>query len=172
MSVSTTPRAIRQVSPLPDVIGLGGALAGLAGGLAMAIVAALLSVAMGLDIWRQPKLIAAMIYGPSVIDSAGFAAGPVLLGSLIHMLVAALLGAVFGIVTRRMLHLTSDFWTPVLVGLIYGLLLWLAAYFIVLPIVNPLLLEMYAPAFIIQHLAYGLVTGLVYMWLRPEPYGS
>ena len=172
MSVSTTPRAMRQVSPLPDVIGLGGALAGLGGGVAMAIVAALLSAAMGHDIWRQPKLIAAMLYGPSVAQEAGFVAGPVLLGTLIHLVVAAALGAVFGIVTRRWLHLTSDFWAPVLAGLLYGLIIWLVAFYVVLPILDPLLLEMYTPAFIIQHLAYGLVTGLLYMWLRPEPYGS
>jgi hypothetical protein len=171
MGISTTPRVMRNVSPLPDVIGLGGALAGLAGGLAMAIVAALLSISIGQDIWLQPKLIATMIYGAAA-QQPGFAAGPVLAGSLIHMIVAALLGAAFGIVTRRILHLTSDFWTPVLTGLIYGMLLWMIAYFVVLPIVNPPLLEMYAPAFIIQHLVFGLVTGLVYMWLRPAPYDS
>jgi len=37
---------------LPDVIGLGGALAGLAGGLAMAVVAALIAASMGQDIWH------------------------------------------------------------------------------------------------------------------------
>ena len=95
-----------------------------------------------------------------------------LLGTLIHLVVAAALGAVFGIVTRRWLHLTSDFWAPVLAGLLYGLIIWLVAFYVVLPILDPLLLEMYTPAFIIQHLAYGLATGLLYMWLRPEPYGS
>jgi len=27
--------------------------------------------------------------------------------------------------------------------------------------------EIYAPAFSIQHIAYGAVTGLLYTWLRP-----
>lgn len=175
MSLSTPSSAFKSqsaVSPIPDVIGLGGAIAGLAGGVAMAVVAALLSASMGQDIWHEPKRIAAIIYGPAALASSGFAPGPVLLGTLLHLLVSALLGAIFGIVTRRGLHLTSDFGTPVMAGLVYGLLIWMAAYFVVLPQLNPALLEVYQPAFIIQHVAYGVVLGLVYMWLRPEPYHS
>ncbi|HEU5100984.1 MAG TPA: DUF6789 family protein [Roseiflexaceae bacterium] len=171
----TTPSTFKTrpaVSPLPDVMGLGGALAGLAGGLAMAIVAAIISASMGQDIWHESKRIAAIVYGPAALAAPGFDLGPVLVGSLIHLLVSAVLGAIFGIVTRRWLGLTSDFGTPVLAGLIYGMMIWLVAYFIVLPVLNPALLEVYAPAFIIQHVVYGIVTGLVYMWLRPQPYES
>jgi len=175
MTASTPSSALKpqsSASPLPDVIGLGGAIAGLAGGVAMAIVAALLSASMGQDIWHEPKRIAVIVYGPAALASSGFDPGPVLVGSLIHLLVAALLGAIFGIVTRRWLHLTSDFGTPVMAGLVYGLLIWMVAYFVVLPLINPVLLEVYTPAFIIQHVVYGVVLGLVYMWLRPEPYQS
>jgi len=175
MSVSTRSPALNprsSVSPLPDVVGLGGAIAGLAGGVAMAVVAALLSASMGQDIWHESKRIAVIVYGPSALAASGFDLGPVLVGTLIHLLVSALLGAIFGIVTRRWLHLTSDFGTPVMAGLVYGLLIWMAAYFVVLPVLNPALLEVYAPAFIIQHVAYGVVLGLVYMWLRPAPYHS
>ena len=174
MSVSTPSSALKSqssASSLPNVIGLGGAIAGLAGGVAMAVVAALLSASMGQDIWHEPKRIAAIVYGPAALAS-GFDLGPVLLGTLLHLVVSALLGAIFGIVTRRWLHLTSDFGTPVMAGLVYGLLIWMAAYFVVLPLFNPALLEVYPPAFIIQHVAYGVVLGLVYMWLRPQPYQS
>jgi hypothetical protein len=172
LSTSSMRNSRSDAARLPDVIGLGGALAGLAGGLAMAVVAALIAASMGQDIWHESKRIAAIVYGPAALATPGFALGPVLVGSLIHLLVSALLGAIFGIVTRRWLRLTSDFGTPVLAGLIYGMMIWLAAYFVVLPLVNPALLEVYAPAFIIQHVAYGIVLGLVYMWLRPQPYES
>ena len=72
--------------------------------------------------------------------------------------------------TRRVLRLTSDFGTPVVAGLIYGMLVWLIEYFLILPVLDPILLETYAPSFIIQHIVYGMVTGLLYMWLRPKPY--
>ena len=158
------------VSPLPDIVGLGGALAGLGGGLAMAIVAAMLSLSLGQDLWHEPKVIASLLFGSGAIAQPGFVAGPALVGSLIHMLMSALLGALFGIVTRRVLHLTSDFGTPLMAGVIYGLLIWAAAYFVVVPVFAPQLAEIYAPSFIVQHLVYGAVTGLLYTWLRPQPY--
>ena len=171
MGLSTSSANARPAaSPLPDIVGLGGAIAGIGGGLAMAIVAALISASIGGDIWQESKEIAAVVYGQTAAAQPGFVAGPVLVGTLLHFLMSALLGAIFGIVVRRILHLTSDFGTPVLVGLIYGFLLWMVAYFITLPLLNPALLDTYAPSFIIQHLVYGAVTGLLYTWLRPEPY--
>jgi len=172
--MSTTSPTVRPaVSPLPDIVGLGGAIAGLGGGLAMAITGAIISASLDGDIWLEAKQIATVVYGPSVATLPGFAAGPVIVGTLLHLIVSAVLGAIFGIVTRRVLHLTSDFGTPLMAGLIYGLLIWLVGYLVVLPLVNPLLRDnSYAPAFIIQHLVYGAVTGLLYTWLRPQPYST
>jgi hypothetical protein len=59
---------------------------------------------------------------------------------------------------------------PVLLGMIYGLLIWLMAYYIVLPVVNPALLSTYTPSFIIQNIIFGVVTGLFYASIRPDPY--
>ncbi len=144
-SVARPTRVV--VSPLPDVIGLCGALAGLAGGLAMALVAALVSVTQRQDIWHEAKAIAIVVLGAQAAAQAGFAALPVLIGTLIHLIIAMLLGAIFGIVTRRWLQLPSDFGIPVVAGLAYGLLVWLVAYFVVLPVADPWLLDSYAPAF-------------------------
>jgi hypothetical protein len=41
-----------------------------------------------------------------------------------------------------------------------------------LPAVLPQLIAIYARAFIIQHIVYGSITGLVYGLLRPQPYAS
>jgi hypothetical protein len=169
--MSTSSPAVRPaVSPLPDIIGLGGAVAGLGGGIAMAIIGAMISASLGGDIWLESKQIAAVVYGPAAIARSGFVAGPVIVGTLLHLIVSAALGAIFGILTRRVLRLTSEFGTLIMAGLIYGLLIWMIAYFLVLPFFNPTLRETYAPAFIVQHLVYGAVTGLLYTWLRPQPY--
>jgi hypothetical protein len=176
MRTNTSPNALSPgyrstASPLPDVIGLGGALAGLCGGLAMIIVGALLSAVFGGDMWLEAKQIAAPFYGSSV-NTPGFDAGPVVLGTLLHFATAALLGSIYSIALRRVLRLPSDVGVPVLSGLIYGFLLWILAYFVVLPLINPSLRETYAPSFIIQHLVYGIVLGLVYAKLRPAPYAD
>ena len=157
-------------SRLPDVVGLGGTIAGLGGGLAMAIAGAIMAALFGYDIWLEPKQIAAIVYGPAAIVQPGFVAGPVLVGTLIHFIVAGLFGAIFGIVSHRILHLTTEYGLPVYIGLIYGVWLWVVNYFITLPVLNPALTETYAPSFLIQHMIYGTVTGLLYIWLRPEPY--
>ena len=169
--MSTSSPAVRPAeSPLPDIIGLGGAVAGLGGGIAMAIVGAIISASLDGDIWLESKQIASIVYGPAATAQPGFVAGPVIVGTLLHLIIAAALGALFGIMTRRVFHLPSDFGTPLMAGLIYGLLIWMVAYFVVLPIIDPSLRETYAPAFVVQHLVYGAVTGLLYTWLRPQPY--
>lgn len=155
-------------SSLPDIPGLGGALAGLGGGLAMIVVATMLSVAIDNDIWRQPREIAQLVLG----SAAQTGWGPVVLGTILHFITAALAGAAFSILSRRVLQLPSDYGVQVLAGLIYGLALWFVAYFVILPLTNPALLDTYAPSFVIQHLVYGVVTGLIYTQLRPAPYAS
>lgn len=153
---------------LPDIPGLGGTIAGIGGGLAMIIVAALLTTAIGEDVWREPREIAQPLFG----GAAAVGAAPIVAGTILHFLMAALFGAAFSLVSRRLLRLPSDYGVPVVAGLIYGLMLWVLAYFVVLPILNPALLDTYAPSFIIQHLVYGVVTGLIYAQLRSAPYAS
>jgi hypothetical protein len=159
----------RTPAPPADAWGLGGAIAGLFGGLAMITAAALLAGSYGYDTWFQLKAIASLALGPAAVAQVGFVVGPVLLGLAIHLAVSALLGALFAISTRRILRLPSDFGAPAVSGLVFGLLIWLVAYLAV-PALLPQLMAVYAPAFILQHIIYGTVTGLVHARLRPSPY--
>ncbi|MCS6940362.1 MAG: hypothetical protein RMJ55_12280 [Roseiflexaceae bacterium] len=145
---------------------LSGAFAGLIGGVMMAIVGAALAIAIGDDLWKAPKLIATFVVSPDTVATPGFLAGPVVIGSLIHLALSTLFGIGFGILTTRIWNMPLSYGAPMVLGFVYGLAIWLIAYFIVLPIVNPLVLEIYAPAFLIQNLTYGLTTGLAYGVLR------
>jgi hypothetical protein len=149
---------------------VAGALAGLAGGVAMSAVGALIAFAIQESVWRTPKQISAMVFGSAALASPGFDLGPVLVGSLIHLALSMLFGVLYAILISRVFRVTTEYGAPVVGGLVYGLLIWLVAYFIVVPIVNPALLDVYAPSFIIQNLVYGTVVGLVYMVVRPETY--
>src|SRR5215510_9634623 len=85
--MSTSSPAVRPaVSPLPDIVGLGGAVAGLGGGLAMMVVGAIISVSLGGDIWLESKQIASVVFGPAAVAQPGFVAGPVIVGTLLHLL--------------------------------------------------------------------------------------
>jgi hypothetical protein len=158
-----------QNSLLPDVYGLGGAVAGLGGGLAMAFVGLLLTIVNGGDVWQTSKLIAASVGVASV--QPGFEFIPVVVGSILHLVVSALLGALFGIVTRRMLNLPTSFGVPLMLGIVYGLSIWAIASFLVLPDANPALHAVYGSSFVIQNLTYGVVLGILYGFLRPDGYG-
>ena len=157
---------------LPDVIGLGGAVAGFLAGAVMVVISPLLSMLSGISIWEPPKLIAAALLGSSAVSEPGFILGPVLLGTLIHFVVSIALGFMFGVVSHRILHMTTDFGMPVYAGLCYGLLIFFVAYFVILPQVNPTLLESgtgMGPV-IAQNLVFGVSLGIFYMLVRPEPY--
>jgi hypothetical protein len=151
-------------------IEVAGALAGLAGGIAMSAIGALISFAIQESVWRTPKQIAAFLFGSTALASPGFDFAPVLVGSLIHLALSMLFGVLYAILISRVFRVTTEYGAPVVGGLVYGLLIWLVAYFIVVPILNPALLDVYAPSFIIQNLVYGTVVGLVYMVVRPETY--
>jgi hypothetical protein len=154
---------------LPDVVGLGGAVAGLLAGAVMVLLSPILSWLTGISLWEPPKIIAATVYGSSVVNNAGFEVGPVLTGTLIHFAISIVLGAIFGIVMNRMFHLTTDFGLPALIGLCYGLIIFFFAYFIA-PLVNPVVNQYSMGAVIAQNLAFGICLGIFYSLVRPQPY--
>ena len=131
-----------------------------------------MSHALDQDRWLQLRVIASVVFGPAVAAQLGFVAGPIIIGALIHLGLAALLGALFEILMRRIARRPFVYGLPEVAGLVYGLVIWLVAFFAVIPLLVPLLLQIYAPALLIQHLVYGAVTGLLYSMLRPQPYGS
>ena len=71
-------RPMQVHPPIPsstsDAMGIGGALAGLGGGLAMAVIAAIISLSVGTDIWLEAKQIAAPFYGQAAVSQPGTAA--------------------------------------------------------------------------------------------------
>jgi hypothetical protein len=161
--------AHRTLTLLPDTIGLAGALAGLGSGLVMTLIGALLTHALDQDRWLQLKVIASVALGPAVATQLGVVAGPIIIGALIQLGLAALLGALFELAMRQIARRPSAYVLAEVAGPVYGLLIWLITFFVVIPILVPVLLQIYAPALLIQHLVYGAVIGLLYSMLRPQP---
>ena len=155
---------------LPDVVGLGGAVAGLGAALVMVLLSPLLSLLSGVSIWTPPKLIAATVYGPRVVATPDFALGPVLTGLGVHLVTSIILGVGFGVIYHRLLHLTTAFGLALLLGLCYGIGIFIVAYFVVLPTIDPPLAEAVLAPFLAQNLVFGLCLGSLYGWLRPHPY--
>jgi hypothetical protein len=92
-----------------------GAIAGLCGGVAMAVAMSLLSIAVGQGPWQLPKRLAGVILGPQAKDGG---IGVIVLGLLMHTFLSAGFGVLFAIVVD---NLTHEFW---MTGLAYALCLW------------------------------------------------
>ena len=158
---------------LPDIVGLGGAVAGFLAGVVMILLSPLLSWLTGIGIWEPPKLIAATILGPSAVaNTPGFDFVPVMVGGALHLVTSVVLGLIFGIVFNRVFHVTTDFGTPLLLGLVYGLLIFFLAYAVILPVLNPMLASSWLAPLIAQNMVFGICLGGFYTMLRPRPYDA
>jgi hypothetical protein len=112
------------------------------------------------------------VLGPAVIAQTGFQLVPVLLGSLLYVAAAVVLGTIFGVVYGRVLCLTTDFGLAIYTGLGYGLLLSMIAYFGLLPTLNPTIVEAgvgMGPV-LLQSTVFASCLGLCYTLLCPRPY--
>lgn len=97
-------------------ISLGqGIIAGLCGGIAMALAMMALGTAVKQSPWHMAKRLASIVLGPSAKDG-----GPpvIALGLAMHIVLSAAFGLVFAIVADQLTH---EFW---MTGVAYALTLW------------------------------------------------
>lgn len=133
-----------------------GAVFGVIGSLVLGMFAMVTALAMQGDFWMPLKGIAATFLGEGAMQP-GFAAGPILIGLVFHMFNGAWLGALFGLITPKLLLTWS-----IVAGLVFGLVEALGALWVVVPLVNPMMAQMISldAPWIIEHLLFGLVLGL------------
>ena len=157
---------------ISDSAALGGARAGGISGAVLLLLSPLLSWLSGTGVWTMPKYAAALVFGSQALAQPGFDLAPVLAGALVVLAGAIVVGIVFGAVYGRVLRPTTDFGLPMYVGLIYGLLLFMAGYFCLLPTVDPTLLASSTGLvpLLVQTTAYSICLGLFYTLVRPAPY--
>ena len=126
----------------------------------------LLGGAFGGGLMAIYLIMASLISGDGVGDTLARFAPPgnssPLVGTVAHLAVSALYGVIFALalaIIGRIWPNTSKLsW---LLGAIYGLTLWLAAEFIILPAVDSPLQMMQPVHFALAHLVYGLTLGLI-----------
>ncbi len=142
-----------------------GAKAGIAGGIAMGILALVIAAfSPEIDPWEPVKHVAATFYGEAAI-APGFQLVPILVGTIVHLLASAVLGMIFVGLFRFVMHLPFDFGLPALVGGVYGMVVYFVAN-AGIERFNPLMSASDKPAFLMAHGLFGIVTGLAYAQLR------
>lgn len=139
-----------------------GMLAGLIGGIGQALYMMLASVAMGGTLWSPVKGISTMVLGTAPLQSPAFEAGPVLIGVVVHLVIMALLGGLFGLIVGTIARGLS-----VLLGLVYGVAVWLLSQFVFWPLVQPTTAAMINTGVAVVSLViYGVLLGILYSSFR------
>jgi hypothetical protein len=154
------PDQIRAWLPLrthPVSAGLKG---GLAGGVAMAVLACAYGVLKAGSIWYPINLLAASVYAQSLKLSGAqlnaFHADSFAIALGLHVLISATVGLLYG----AMLPMFA--YRPILLGGLIGPVLWSGLLYSMLSLLNPML-ESHIDWlwFIASQVAYGIVAGLI-----------
>jgi hypothetical protein len=151
------PRALLPLETYPVSAGIKG---GLAGSVAMAVLACLYGILKQGSIWYPINLLGATIYSQSTrLDSTslyGFHLGSFLFAALLHLVTSLLVGLLYG----AMLPMFPR--RPIILGGVIGPVLWTGLLHSVLGLINPLLDERIDWRwFIASQFAFGIVAGLV-----------
>jgi hypothetical protein len=151
------PRAFLPLETYPVSAGIKG---GLAGSVAMAVLACLYGLLKHHSIWYPINLLAATVYAQSLkfgtAPLTGFGLRSFLLATIIHLLTSLLVGLLYG----AMLPMFPR--RPILLGGIVAPILWTGLLRSILVLINPLLDQRVDWAwFIASQFAFGIVAGLV-----------
>jgi hypothetical protein len=138
---------------------MAGLQAGLGAGYAMGITAIVVSWVHDWGFWTPFNDVAGAIF-PALAAGIAFNPFSIVIGLLIHFAISLLLGIGFAALYSGAFKLTFRYGIPVVIGLIGGFLTWVGARYIGLPLIDSLLYG--APAFLVAHLIFGAVMGLLY----------
>lgn len=100
---------------------------------------------------------------PAANASAGRSGSPsaTVLGLAGHMMNSVILAAVFGLVVPRFV---SGAWPLLFGGMLYGAVVFAVMWFVVVPLVDPLMHNLNVLVFLLGHLMWGAALGL--LWAR------
>lgn len=156
-----------------------GLVAGVIASLVMAVFAMIAAVSYQGSGFLTPLYhIASVFLPPSTMmtsmeramsgSAVYFAAGPALVGALVHMMVGAVYGVIFAVLAR-LLKLSGG--RLVLAGVVWGLVVFALSSWIALPLAAAVLGSgaqisgmagmVGYPTFLVEHLLFGVILGLV-----------
>ena len=151
------PRALLPLETYPVSAGIKG---GLAGSVAMALIACLYGFLKQGSIWYPINLLAATAYAQSLqfgtTSLSAFHLGSFSLAVVIHLITSLLVGLLYG----AMLPMFPR--RPILLGGVIAPILWTGLLYSILGLINPLLNERIDWLwFVASQFAFGIVAGLV-----------
>jgi hypothetical protein len=154
------PEQVRAWLPLETYPISAGVKGGLAGSVAMAVLACLYGLLKTGSIWYPINLLAAVVYAPSEVPSASqlnsFHAGVFFLAVILHLVTSILVGLLYG----AMLPMFARH--PIVLGGLIAPVLWSGLLYSIMGLLNPVLgSHIDWSWFMASQFAFGIVAGLV-----------
>jgi hypothetical protein len=169
-SVTTERRVVERLPSIPEHVRAwlpletypisAGVKGGLAGSVAMAVLACLYGLLKTGSIWYPINLLAAVVYAPSEVPSASqfnsFHPGIFFLAVVLHLVTSLLVGLLYG----AMLPMFERH--PIVLGGLIAPVLWSGLLYSIMDLVNPVLgSHIDWIWFMASQFAFGVVAGLV-----------
>jgi hypothetical protein len=159
-AIEAVPRAaghVRATLPLEIYPISAGVRGGIAGGVAMAVMAVLYGLVSGHGIWYPINLLAAGVFPEATMAQLStFYPKALAVAFAIHAIVSLLVGVLYGALLPMLPR------RPILLGGLIGPLLWTGLLYTSLELINPVLAARIDwPWFIASQLGFGVVAGLV-----------
>lgn len=138
-----------------------GALAGMVGGIVMAMWSMIVLWLTGVGFWSPLNFIAHTVWRGAPLDET-FSGGGLVLGLVIHMMMSMILGMVFAVAVRSAGRVAGNAAAVVGGGMVFGIVVWVVMEFLVWRLVDPAAAEAFTPwVFAVGHAMYGAATALV-----------
>jgi hypothetical protein len=131
-----------------------GALAGLLGGVVMAMWSMVVLAATGVGFWASVNLIAHTVWRGAPTDGS-FSIAALLLGLMVHMGMSV----VFGVILATLVGRLAGTLPAVVAGMTFGLVLWLVNQYVIWPAIDETTAQAFTPwVLAVGHLMFGLVA--------------
>lgn len=138
-----------------------GAVAGMAGGVVMAMWSMIVLWLTGVGFWSPLNLIAHTVWRGAPLG-ATFSGGALVLGLVIHMMMSMILGMVLAVGVRTVAQLGRNPVTLAMTGMAFGIVVWVVMQYGVWKAVDPAAAPLFTPwVFAVGHLMFGAATALV-----------
>lgn len=143
---------------------VGGIVMGIVAGIVFAVFEMIVAALMGMGFFAPLRMISAVALGEQALEASYSLGAVIVVGLIVHMVLSAIYGVVWGIVVSAWSLLHQRTWL-VVGATVYGLVLWLVNFYVIAPIAFPWF-GMADPVvqFIAHTFFFGSALGLLLSW--------
>lgn len=131
-------------------------VAGIVAGMGYGMMEMVIEAIIGQGFWAPLRFIASVFTLGKDTDPS-FSLIPVVVGLMGHMMNSVVFGVVFSLWISR---LASGIVGLAVLGMFYAAAIFIAMWYVVLPVIDPAMLLVNGPGFFASHLLYGLLLGV------------